>query len=171
MPRHTHPILGLDPGLKDLGWTVIDGRRLVGHGVIALRLTPRAERRAEARRRLRALIVAHRPRAIAIEKTYPHPVPWLHELHLLTLDVRRMARAQRIPVATYASQAVRATVASNGKAKKPAVAIAIAQRFRSLRVYLTQDRVWKERFWLNMFDAAALALHHQLLTQPPSRSR
>jgi hypothetical protein len=62
------------------------------------------------------------------------------------------------------------TVAGNGKAKKPEVAIAVAHRFPSLRVYLTQDRRWKERHWQNMFDAIALALHHQT-TQPPSRSR
>ena len=46
-----------------------------------------------------------------------------------------------------------------------------ARRFPQLRLYLTQDRRWKERFWLNMFDAVALALHHQALKQPPSRSR
>lgn len=40
-----------------------------------------------------------------------------------------------------------------------------------LRLYLTQDRRWKEKFWLNMFDAVALALHHQALTKPPSRGR
>jgi Holliday junction resolvasome RuvABC endonuclease subunit len=66
---------------------------------------------------------------------------------------------------------VRATVAGNGKAKKPEVAIAVAHRFAQLRFLLTQDRKWKERLWLNMFDAVALALHHQALTQPPSRSR
>jgi hypothetical protein len=47
----------------------------------------------------------------------------------------------------------------------------VAHRFPRLRVYLTQDRRWKERFWQNMFDAVALALFHQSLTQPPSRSR
>lgn len=66
---------------------------------------------------------------------------------------------------------MRATVVGNGRAKKAEVALAIAHRFPSLRVYLTQDRMWKERYFLNMFDAVALALHHQTNTQPPSRSR
>ncbi len=44
---------------------------------------------------------------------------------------------------------------------------AVAHRFPSLRVYLTQDRRWKEGFWQNMFDAIALALHHQA-THPPA---
>jgi Holliday junction resolvasome RuvABC endonuclease subunit len=66
---------------------------------------------------------------------------------------------------------VRQTVLGNGRGKKEEVAALLAARFPSLRVYLTQDRRWKERFWLNMFDALALAIHHQTLTQPPSRSR
>jgi hypothetical protein len=59
----------------------------------------------------------------------------------------------------------------NGWAKKREVAAVIAARHPSLRVYLTQDRKWKERYWQNMFDAIALGLHHQLLIKPPSRDR
>jgi Holliday junction resolvasome RuvABC endonuclease subunit len=73
--------------------------------------------------------------------------------------------------AVYSPQQVRATVAGNGKAKKAEAAIAVALRFPQLRVYLTQDRRWKERFWQNMFDAIALALHHQAAMKPPSRGR
>jgi Holliday junction resolvasome RuvABC endonuclease subunit len=116
-------------------------------------------------------LTRHHPRAIAVEKTYRHSVPWLNDLNRITLFAKRVAEKRRIPFAMYAPQAVRRTVAGNGKAKKPEVAIAIAHRFPQLRVYLTQDRRWKEKFWLNMFDAVALALHHQALTQPPSRSR
>lgn len=171
MPNHDQPILALDPGLRDLGFAVLAGRRLLARDVIALRGIPRERRLPEARRRIRALVVAHRPRAIVVEKTYRHPVPWLDDLHRIALSAKRLARRRRIAFATYAPQAVRRAVAGNGKAKKPEVAIAVAHRFPQLRVYLTQDRRWKETFWLNMFDAVALALHHQALTQPPSRSR
>jgi Holliday junction resolvasome RuvABC endonuclease subunit len=116
-------------------------------------------------------VTLHRPRAIVVERTYRHPVPWLNALHRVTLSAKRIAKRRRMAFATYAPQAVRATVAGNGKAKKPEVAIAVAHRFPQLRVYLTQDRRWKERFWLNMFDAVALALHHQARGVPPSRSR
>lgn len=171
MIRRNHSILALDPGLRDLGFAVIAGRRLVTGGVVALRLLPKERRLPEARDRVRALLATHRPRAIVVEKTYRHPVPWLNELHKITLSAGRMARKKRIVFATYAPQAVRQVVAGNGKAKKPEVATAIAHRFPQLRVYLTQDRRWKERFWQNMFDAIALAVHHQTIANPPSRSR
>lgn len=171
MTQRNQPILALDPGLRDLGFAVLAGRRLVARDVVALRSLPKEQRLKEARHRIAGLVAAHRPRAIIVEKTYRHPVPWLNKLHHITLSARRLAARHRITFATYAPQAVRQYVAGNGKAKKPEVAIAVAHRFPQLRVYLTQDRRWKERFWLNMFDAVALALHHQALTKPPSRSR
>ena len=171
MPHRNRTILAFDPGLRDLGFAVLAGRRLVARDVIALRSFPKDQRLEEARNRIVALVLTHRPRAIVVEKTYRHPVPWLNELHRITLSAKRLATKRRIAFATYAPQAVRQDIAGNGKAKKPEVAIAVAHRFPSLHVYLTQDRRWKEKFWLNMFDAVALALHHQSVGKPPSRSR
>ena len=58
-----------------------------------------------------------------------------------------------------------------GWAGKREVAEALSARFPDLRVHLTHDRKWKETYWQNMFDAVALALHHQAGTKPPSRGR
>ena len=171
MPQPNYTILALDPGLRDLGFAVLDGRRLLTAGVLALRLVPKERRLKESQARIAALLAAHRPGAIVVEKTYPHPVPWLNELHGISRYASRLARRFGVPFRAYAPQVVRSTVAGNGRAKKPEIAVAVAHRFPQLRVYLTQDRRWKEKFWLNMFDAVALALHHQTLTQPPSRSR
>ena len=135
-----------------------------------MRNTPKDQRLPFAKRNLRAWIRTHRPDVVVVEKTYRHPVPWLDRLHHLSRSARNLATRSGATFAMYSPQAIRATVAGNGKAKKPEVAIAVSLRFPSLRVYLTQDRRWKERHWLNMFDAIALALHHQT-TQPPSRSR
>ena len=163
-------ILALDPGLRDLGYAVLSGRRLVTSGVLGLRRVPKSERLPTARRQVRSWLRTHRPDIVVVEKTYRHPVPWLDQLHRLSRSTKNLATRQRADFTMYSPQSVRATVAGNGKAKKPDVAIAVAHRFPSLRVYLTQDRRWKERYWQNMFDAIALALHHQA-THPPSRGR
>jgi Holliday junction resolvasome RuvABC endonuclease subunit len=170
MRKAPDTILALDPGLRDLGYAVLRGRRLVTSGVLGLRRTPKGERLASARKHLGSWLQTHRPDVVVVEKTYPHPVPWLDQLHQLSRSARNLATRRRAAFAMYSPQRVRQTVAGNGKAKKPEVAIAVAHRFPSLRVYLTQDRRWKERYWQNMFDAIALALHHQA-THPPSRSR
>jgi Holliday junction resolvasome RuvABC endonuclease subunit len=164
-------ILAIDPGLRELGWAVLKGRRLLASGAVSLRRHPREKRLLEVRRQLRGWLRAHRPRVIVVEKTYRHPVPWLNDLHRLSLYARGLARRRHLGFATYAPQQVRRTVLGNGKGSKRETAAVLAARFPSLRVYLTQDRRWKERLWLNMFDAVALALHHQMLINPPSRSR
>jgi len=171
MPITTNDtILALDPGLRDLGYAVIRGKRLVAHGVLGLRRTPKKRRLPLARKHVASWMRTHCPDVVVVEKTYRHPVPWLNQLHQISRSARNLATRSKAAFAMYAPQVVRSTVAGNGKAKKPEVAIAVAHRFPSLRVYLTQDRRWKERYWQNMFDAIALALHHQA-THPPSRSR
>jgi Holliday junction resolvasome RuvABC endonuclease subunit len=142
-------ILALDPGLRELGYAVVRGHRLVASGVLGLRRVPKAQRLSTAR----------------------HPLPWLNELHQISRSARNLATRQHATFTMYSPQTVRASVAGNGKAKKPEVAVAVAHHFPALRMYLTQDRRWKERHWQNMFDAIALALHHQSAAHPPSRSR
>ena len=170
MQKH-HPttILALDPGLRELGFAVLAGRRIVAGGVGDLQRLAQPSRLPEARRLIVEWITAHRPRAIVLERTYRHPTESLNNLHLLARWVGQLAVARHIEVATYAPQTVRKNVAGDGWATKREVAFILASRFPALRVYLTQDRKWKERYFLNLFDAVALALHHQ--SQPPSRSR
>jgi len=170
MRKAPDTILALDPGLRDLGYAVVRGRRIVTSGVLGLRRVPKEERLAIARKNVRSWLQTHRPDVVVAEKTYRHPLPWLNQLHQISRSARNLATRQHAAFTMYSPQRVRATVAGNGKAKKPEVAIAVAHHFPSLRVYLTQDRRWKERFWQNMFDAIALALHHQA-AHPPSRSR
>ena len=171
MPKTPETILALDPGLRELGYAVLTGRRLAASGVLNLREVPHPQRLAAARGHVQRWAQAHRPTAIVVEKTYPHPLPWLDDLHSLTRYARRIASRRQAAFAAYAPQTVRKGLVGNGWAKKPEVAVAVAHRFPQLRVHLTQDRRWKERYWQNMFDAVALALHHQRSQHPPSRGR
>jgi crossover junction endodeoxyribonuclease RuvC len=154
-------ILALDPGLRDLGFAVLKGKRLLASGVRPLRLLPRANRLNEARKYVRGWVAAYRPNALVLEATYPHPVAWFNQVDQLARSVRRLGNRKRLTVATYAPQTVRKALIGNGRATKKDMAVAIGHRFPALRVYLTQDRKWKERYFQNMFDAVALALHHQ----------
>ncbi len=171
MRKTPETILALDPGLRELGYAVLAGRRLAASGVLNLRDVPRSRRLAVARQHVQRWANSHRPTAIVVEKTHAHPLPWLDDLHKLTRAVRRVARRRSATFAGYAPQTVRKSLVGNGWAKKPEVAVAVAHRFPQLRVHLTQDRRWKERYWHNLFDAVALAIHHQRSSQPPSRGR
>jgi crossover junction endodeoxyribonuclease RuvC len=164
-------ILALDPGLRELGFAVFADRNLATGGVLPLRDLPQPSRLPEARRQLRRWVRTYKPRAIVVEQTYRHSLPWLDDLYRLLGTAVRLAGRRRIRLATYSPQAVRKSLVGNGKATKREVANAIAMKYPFLRIYLTQDRKWKERYWQNMFDAIALGLHDRALHKPPSRGR
>jgi Holliday junction resolvasome RuvABC endonuclease subunit len=171
MPHRPETILAIDPGLKELGYAVLRNGQLAASGVVDLREVPKPMRLAAARRQLSVWMRTHEPSDVVVEKTYPHLLPWLDRVHGIARSARNLATRHGAAFAMYAPQRVRATVVGNGKAKKAEVALAVAHRFRSLRVYLTQDRKWKVKFWQNQSDAVALALHHRFVIHPPSRSR
>ena len=171
MRKTPETILAIDPGLRDLGYAVLSGRRLAASGVLNLRETAKRQRLASAKAHVRRWALTHKPTAIVVEKTCQHPLPWLNRLHQLTRSARRVARANGAAFAQYAPQTVRKSLVGNGWARKAEVAVAMAHRFPQLRVHLTQDRRWKERYWHNMFDAVARAIQHQKLQHPPSRGR
>lgn len=161
MNKTSSTILGIDPGLREFGYAIISGKRLIDAGARSLKLISPKKRESSIRKSVSSWITVHKPSVIVLEATYPHPVPWLHEVHLVTKTLERIARRRGLLVARYAPQVVRRDLIGDGKATKKEAASAIVARFPALRVYLTQDHRWKERLWLNMFDAIALALHHQ----------
>jgi Holliday junction resolvasome RuvABC endonuclease subunit len=59
---------------------------------------------------------------------------------------------------SFAPGKVKKFICGHGWASKYQVARVIVSKFPELKVYLTQDRAWKEVFHQNMFDAVALGV-------------
>jgi crossover junction endodeoxyribonuclease RuvC len=171
MRQRNLTILALDPGLRDLGFSTLAGTRLLDSGVLALRAVPPARRLRTVQGRLEQWIELHAPDVLVVESIPRRPLDALAGLPALGRLLRRIARHHGLDVITYSAKTARRTVVGDGWAGKGEVAKTIAAQFPQLRVYRGQDRKWKERYWQNMFDAIALALHHQTIIQPPSRSR
>jgi Holliday junction resolvasome RuvABC endonuclease subunit len=169
MPKKPRTLLAIDPGFRELGYAVLRGPRLLASGVKPLKLLPRPRRIPEVRRLLKHWIAMYHPSIVVLEQTHNQGKLTFSRVHDVAQEVVRFSRRRRIITAIYSAQTVRASVVGSGRAVKRDVAVAIAGRYPSLRMYVTQDRRWKERYWCNMFDAIALGLHH--LSQPPSRSR
>ena len=162
MPKATaKTILALDPGLRDLGYAILRGRSLIESGVLPLRLLPSKQRLPAAVKAIGDWIGQFRPSIVVLEATHPNGVTSLDRVDRLARRVRRMAALKGLTVASYAPQTVRKSLVGHGWANKRQTAEAVAGRLPALRVYLTQDRRWKEAYFQNMFDAVALALHHQ----------
>src|SRR5262245_11102181 len=121
-----HPVLSIDPGLRELGYAVHTGDRLLDAGVLSLQGVPPLERLAVVRRALLPWSRAHRPRTLVVEHIPKRPLDQLAGLPALGRLLRRVAKAQRMTLATYSACTARRALLGNGWAGKREVAEAMA---------------------------------------------
>jgi crossover junction endodeoxyribonuclease RuvC len=124
-------IIGIDPGLRNVGWGLIEvaGSRLVyvGCGSIQTRANlSLAERLAQIHRGLTALIEAERPDEAAVEETFVNRDP---QSALKLGQARGIALAAPallgLPVAEYAANVVKKTIVGVGHAEKAQIAMMV----------------------------------------------
>ena len=124
-------IIGIDPGLRNVGWGLIEveGSRLVyvGCGSIQTRADlSLAERLAQIHRGLTALIEAERPDEAAVEETFVNRDP---QSALKLGQARGIALAAPallgLPVAEYAANVIKKTVVGVGHAEKAQIAMMV----------------------------------------------
>jgi crossover junction endodeoxyribonuclease RuvC len=124
-------IIGIDPGLRNVGWGVIAvaGSRLtyIACGSIKTRADlSLAERLAHIHRGLTALIEAERPDEAAVEETFVNRDP---QSALKLGQARGIALAAPallgLPVAEYAANVVKKTIVGVGHAEKEQVAMMV----------------------------------------------
>jgi crossover junction endodeoxyribonuclease RuvC len=119
-------VMGIDPGLRSMGWGVIeiDGPRLrhVENGQIGSGTGDLAPRLLALFEQLTALVERLRPDCAAVEQTFVNKdgVATLKLGHARAVALLVPARAG-LPVGEYAPNAVKKTVVGVGKAQKPQV--------------------------------------------------
>ncbi|HGE73067.1 TPA: hypothetical protein ENX78_19690, partial [Candidatus Poribacteria bacterium] len=73
-------------------------------------------------------------------------------------EITSIGKRKGLRVISYAPTTVRKFICGDGWADKRTLSEVIVSKYPELKVYLTQDRAWKERYHQNMFDAVALGL-------------
>ena len=159
MPKTSTRILAIDPGTRLMGVAYLNDGRLLYHSVkvIARGRSPQ-ETLQRARGVILRLIEDLEPLTIAAEKTFFSKNRNAALLNVLFDEIRSIARKKGLQFISYAPSTIKKFTCNNGRATKKEVATVIVSKFPELKVYLTQDREWKERFHQNMFDAVALAV-------------
>ena len=158
--KHKTPrILAIDPGTREMGTAVLHGQELVHHGVKEFRDrgTPHDNLR-EGRRAVLRLINEYKPSILALEKSFFANNRNAALLNVLVDEIQAVGRRKGLKVVTYAPSTVKKTVCGNGRATKRQVAKAVVREYRELRVFVPQDKKWKEQYHANMFDAVAVGL-------------
>jgi crossover junction endodeoxyribonuclease RuvC len=152
-------ILAIDPGTRAMGIALLEGEKLVYHAVLTIRKgkTPH-ETLAEARRLILRLIADFKPNMLAIEKTFFANNRNSAILNVLADEIKAIGKRKGLEVVCYAPSTVKKFITGDGRASKLEVAKVVIAQYPELKVYLNQDRKWKEAYHLNMFDAVALGI-------------
>ena len=136
-----------------MGIAVLDEAELVYQGVKSLRSAGSPhERLEEGRRIVLRLLRDFRPDLLACEHAFFAQSRNTALLNVFVDEIRALARQRGITVRSLAPSTVKKGIAGDGAAKKLQVAEAVVARYPELKVYLGQNRKWKERFHGNMFD-------------------
>jgi len=160
-------ILGLDPGTRYLGFALIRGSELLEYGVKELKNGERPyDVIGQARRAVFGYIERHEPKIVAIEAPYRIATERGAMLTTLARELRERTKELGIRVVELSPESVRFAVTGNAAATKYEVAQRlVGQRFSSLRALAPSKpkvpALWltsRERYWLHMFDALALAI-------------
>lgn len=172
MPTEGRRILAIDPGTRYLGVAVLDQSGLLYYGVKDLRAERPADELVRATRVvLLRLIADYRPIVLAYEKTFYVQSKNSALLQVQEAELKRVGREAGLPLAGYAPTRVRKLLCRDGWATKQRVADVLVRRFPELAPYRHRDER-RERYWLNMFDAVAVAVVYQehLSAHSPSAS-
>jgi crossover junction endodeoxyribonuclease RuvC len=162
-------IIGIDPGLRTMGWGVIEanGGRIAYVASGAVRSSGRkvlSERLRELHLGLAAIIREHEPKEAAVEETYvnrdPQSALKLGQARGIALAVPALAG---LPVAEYAANLIKKTVTGSGHAEKAQIALMVrnllpgsgaqgADAADALAAAITHARI---RLWARNLETAA----------------
>ena len=158
MAKNKQKILAIDPGTKHMGYAFLDKGKLLYYGVkvIEKKKSPHETLKA-GRKAVLSLINDLKPNVLVVEKAFVSNNRSASLLNVFFDEIRAIGKRKKLRVLSFAPSTVKKHIAKDGWAKKKEVAKALCSKYPELKVYLTQDRGWKERYHQNMFDAVALA--------------
>lgn len=141
-----------------MGIAFLDGGKLVYHSVSVINGKQPHDKFMEGRKIILRLIKDLKPNVLVVERSFFFNNKTASLLHVFINEIKAIGKRKGIKVVSYAPSTVRKFICGNGRTDKKALSEVIVSKIPELRVYLTQDRAWKERYHQNMFDAVALGL-------------
>jgi crossover junction endodeoxyribonuclease RuvC len=159
MSQNNSKILAIDPGTREMGIAFFDKAKLIYYGVetIKKRKSP-SETLRKGRKIILRLIKDFKPKVLVVEKAFFANNRSAALLNVFVDEIRAIGRRKGLKVMSFAPSTVKKAICGNGRTGKKEVARVIVSKFPELKVYLTQDRAWKELYHQNMFDAVALGM-------------
>ena len=160
-------ILGIDPGTKEMGLAILRDGVLVAYGVRTLRNGNRPyDVIGQARLIVLKAIEQYAPQVVAIEEPLLLPTKRAAVLSVIAQELRARAEEVGLEVIELSPAAIRQAVVGDPRATKIMVAETLVREgFDQLRSLVPKCPARaalglrpRDRYWLHMFDALALAV-------------
>lgn len=159
MKKNNARILAIDPGTREMGIALLEKGKLIHHGVKLIKRSKSPhETLQEGRKVMLRLVNDLKPDVLVVEKTFFANNRNASLLNVFADEIKAIGKRKGLKVIGYAPSTVKKFICGNGRAGKDEVAKVIISKYPELKVYLTQDRKWKEKYHQNMFDAVALGV-------------
>jgi Holliday junction resolvasome RuvABC endonuclease subunit len=160
MPTPPHRILALDPGTREMGVVVLEGTGLLYYGVCDFthRRRPADVLFRATRATITRFISRYEPTVLAYEQTFYIQAKQSALLHVQELEIERIGRAHGLRVRGCSPFTVRSRLCGDGRATKEDVADRLVERYPELARYRFRPGSARNDYWLNMFDALAVAV-------------
>jgi len=159
MLNKKNKILAIDPGTRVMGFAFFENEKLIHFGVKTFpkTLSPH-ETLKEGKSVILRLIQDFNPNVLVYEKAFFANNRTAKQVMIFADEIGKIGKRKKLEVKSFAPSSVKKCITGYGNALKEDVARVVVSKYPELRVYLTQDKKWKEIYHQNMFDAVAVGL-------------
>jgi crossover junction endodeoxyribonuclease RuvC len=159
MSKVIKKVLAIDPGTREMGFAFLEDGKPIYYGVkiIKKRKSPH-ETLNEGRKIVLRLIRDYNPNILVYEKSFFYNNRSTALLNTLVDEIQAIGKRKGLEVRGFAPNTVKKAICGYGRASKKEVARVIVSKYPELKIFLTQDRAWKEEYHQNMFDAVAVGI-------------
>jgi len=141
-----------------MGFAMFERKKLIHRGVSVIsEKSPRGKIKAGKKLILR-LIEDFDPDVLVVERSFFGKSCRSSLLNVLVKKIEGIGKRYMLEVLSYAPTTVRKFICGNGWADKKTLSQVVVAKYPELRIFMTQDKKWKEKYHQNMFDAVALGL-------------
>lgn len=148
-----------------MGIAILDGTNIVHYGVKNLKkFRPQKVLQEAVKDILTRLVVEYGIKTFVVEDGHFSQIA--SSLYNTVLkSIRDTAKEKRLELKTYDPKTIRKFICGDGRATKKRTSQTLAKRYPELEIYLEQNYRWKEKYWMNAFDALAAGLTHVMVNQ------
>ncbi|MCL4704888.1 crossover junction endodeoxyribonuclease RuvC [bacterium] len=162
-------LLAIDPGAREMGIAVLDEFQIVYYGVKSLKMyRPQKILNRAVADILMRLIVEYGIQTIVVEDGHFSQIA-SSLYNAVVQTIQETANQRKLRLVLYDPKTIRQSICRDGKATKKRTAQFLSERYPELKIYLEQDRGWKAKYWMHVFDALASGLAHVMKLEEDGR--